>query len=270
MPLSKVADWFVLADLNALADETDLTQQQIATEIGVSSRTVTNYLTGETRPKAGMASAFAKACGASDKRAAYLAHVIKQLDSGSIVSDLEERNIFIVERAEASYGEIWKWEPWWIPGPIQIQPYHMEKLGDQTKQPMQNWQRKSRRYLTIFNRKPGPTLKFLISENALNQLEDWQWRDLQLEHLLKLDALPNCEIRVFGGLQRGVEHAFDIYRNGGAPNAGPSFTYVETIDQSRHIESPDKIDLYHGLVRGMWSPAWPYRRWFNDRVHRLA
>lgn len=126
MPLSRLADWYVLAELNALVREADLTHQQIADEVGVSSRTITNYLIGETRPKAGMAASFAKACGGTEKRANFLSHVIKQLDSGGIVSDLKQRNIFIVERAEATSGEFWKWEPWYIPGPLQIERYHME------------------------------------------------------------------------------------------------------------------------------------------------
>lgn len=253
MPLSRVADWFVLAELNALAAETVLTQQQIADEVGVSSRTITNYLIGETRPKAGMAAYFAKACGASDKRADFLSHVIKQLDIGNIVSDLDRRNIFIVERAEATSGEFWKWEPWYIPGPLQIEQYHLEKLPEQGRSPIQNWQRKHRRFLTIAERRPAPIKRFLMSTNALRQLRDWEWAERQFNHLLAIDQWPNCEIRILDGLHHGVEHSFEIYLPGNSPNAAPPFVYVETIDQSRHIESPVKLGLYDDRVKGMWS-----------------
>ncbi|MEV3934426.1 Scr1 family TA system antitoxin-like transcriptional regulator [Glycomyces sp. NPDC049804] len=253
MPLSRLADWYVLAELNALVEETDLTHQQIATEVGVSSRTITNYLSGETRPKAGMAASLAKACGGTEKRANFLSHVIKQLDSGGIVSDLSQRNIFIVERAEATSGEFWKWEPWYIPGPLQIERYHFEKLPEASANPMQNWQRQHRRFLTIGSRRPLPVMKFLTSTNALRQLSNWEWAERQFNHLLKIDRWPNCEIRIVDGLHQGIDHSFEIFLPAGRAEAAPPFVYVEALDQSRHVEEPEKISLYHDRCKGMWS-----------------
>lgn len=253
MPLSRVADWFVGAELNALAGETDLTMQQVAEEVGVSSRTITNYLTGVTRPKAGMAAAFAKACGATEKRADFLSHVIKQLDNGRIVSDLGIRNIFIIERAEATSGEIFKWEPLYIPGPAQIEQYHTQKLPEATANLARNWQRKLQRYLTLSNRRPAPCTKLLTSTTALRQLRDWEWAERQFNHLLEIDQWQNFEIRVLDGLHQGMDHAFEIYRPGGLPDAPPPFVYVEAIDQSRHIEEPEKIALYDDRCKSMWS-----------------
>lgn len=253
MPLSRVADWFVLAELNALAAETVLTQQQIADEVGVSSRTITNYLTGETRPKAGLAAYFAKACGATEKRADFLSHAIKQLDNGGIVSDVGTRNIFIVERAEATSGEIFKWEPWFIHGPCQIEQYHMEKLPETTANLRRNWQRKLRRYLTLANRRPAPVTKLLTSTNALRQLRGWEWGERQFNRLIEIDKWPNCEIRVLDGLHQGIDHSFDIYLPGELPDAPPPFVFVEALDQSRHIEEPEKISLYDGRGKSMWS-----------------
>lgn len=253
MPLSRVADWFVEAELNALTGETVLTFQQLAEEIGVSSRTITNYLAGATRPKAGMAAAFARACGATEKRADFLSHVIKQLDNGRIVSDLGSRNIFIVERAEATAGEIFKWEPWLVHGPCQIKQYHMEKVPETGTNPMENWQRKLRRHLTLANRRPAPVTKLLTSTSAIRQLRDWEWGETQFKHLLEINQWPNFEIRILDGLHRGMDHAFEIYLPGALGDAPPPFVYVETIDQSRHIEDPEKIGLYDGRGKGMWS-----------------
>jgi transcriptional regulator with XRE-family HTH domain len=255
MPLSRLAEWYVLAELNALVEQTDLTQQQVAEAVGVSARTITNYVTGETRPKAGLALSYALACGASEKRAHFLSHIIKQLDSGKIISDLDHRNIFIVERAEATSGEFWKWEPWYVPGPLQIERYHLEKLPEQGLSPIQNWQRKQRRFLTIASRRPTPVKRFLMSTNALRQLRGWEWAERQFNHLLEIDQWPNCEIRILDGLHHGVEHAFDMYLPGNHPGAAPPFVYVETLDQSRHIEQPEKISLYDDRVKGMWSFA---------------
>lgn len=72
-------------------------------------------------------------------------------------------------------------------------------------------------------------------------------------HLLKIDQWPSCEIRILEGLHHGVEHSFEIYLPGKHPKAAPPSAYVETIDQSRHIEDPGTIGLYDGRVKAMWS-----------------
>lgn len=267
MPLSHLADWYVPAELQALYSESGHTYGQIAAKLGVSVRTIGNYLTGETRPKLAMAAKFAEVCGGTEKRTGFLIHVISQMDRGRIVSDLDERNIFIVELAEATYGEMWEWEPWYIPGLLQNEEYHLQVLPEQGQDPMQNWQRKKRRFLRAFNGTPGLVMKFLISANALRQIDGWDGADRLLEHLRRLDELPNCEIRIIDGLHHGVEHSFTIFSPAAAPKAGPPFAYVETIDQSRHIEEPIKIALYHDRVRGMWPFAERYGRWLDGRVH---
>lgn len=267
MPLSRLADWYVLAELNALAEETDLTQQQIAVEVGVSARTITNYLTGETRPKAGMAASFAKACGAGDKRANFLSHVIKQLDSGRIVSDLDQRNIFIIERAEATYGEMWEWEPWYVPGLLQDPRYHMELLGGQADQPMQNWQRKLRRQVRLSSRKDRPTMRYLVGTNALKPLVDKEWGEAQFQRLVEANQMPNCEVRILDGLHRGVEHAFTTFHPSAREKAGPSFVYVEALDQSRHIEEPVKVGLYDVQIKDLWLRGNGIGGTLDDWVH---
>ncbi|WP_030154659.1 Scr1 family TA system antitoxin-like transcriptional regulator [Glycomyces sp. NRRL B-16210] len=253
MPLSRVAEWYVLADLQALCKESDLTYAQIGVALGVSARTVQNYVSGETRPKAGMAAQFAEICGASKKRIDFLIHVISQLDSGMIVSDLSKRNILIVEHAEAASGEIWKWENVYIPGPFQIERYHMELLPEPSKNPVRNWNRKHRRFMTISRRDPAPVMNILMNANVLRQIRDWDGAEDQFNHLLEVDQWPNCEIRLLDGLHYGAEHEFTVYLPGGNPKAPPPFVYVESIDQSRHIEDAGKFGLYHGLVKRMWS-----------------
>jgi transcriptional regulator with XRE-family HTH domain len=253
MPLSTVAEWFYRADVEALTKESDLTYAQIAAVLGVSVRTIQNYVSGETRPKAGMVARLAQICGAAEMRIDFLTHVISQLDNGKIVSDLNERNIFIVERAEATAGEFWKWEPWYIPGPLQCRCYHLEMLPEQGVSPMQNWERKHRRFLTISRRRPAPIMRFLMSANVLRQIQSWDGAEEQFNHLLEIDQWPNCEIRVLDGLHYGVEHAFDLFQPGGLIKAPPPFVYVETVDQSRHVEEDTKVDLYYDRVKRMWS-----------------
>jgi transcriptional regulator with XRE-family HTH domain len=253
MPLSKLADWYVPAELQALYEESRLTYAQIGAKLGVSVRTIGNYMTGETRPKLAMAAKFAEVCGASEKRTDFLVHVISQMDLGKIVSDLDERNIFIIELAEATSGEFWKFDPWYIPGPLQIEQYHMELQPDKTPRLTENWQRKKRRHLRIFGRRPAPAMKYLISTNALRPLVGWEWGAKAWQHLLDLDQRAGCEIRLLEGLHPGVEHAFEIYLPRQLRNAPPPFVYVEAMDQSRHIEEAEKVGLYHGGVKGMWS-----------------
>ncbi|MEU5157110.1 Scr1 family TA system antitoxin-like transcriptional regulator [Glycomyces sp. NPDC021274] len=267
MPLSHLADWYVPAELQALYSESGLTYGQIGAKLGVSVRTIGNYLTGETRPKLAMAAKFAEVCGATEKRTEFLIHVISQMDHGRIVSDLDERNIFIVERAEATSGEFWKFDPWYIPGPLQLEQYHMELQPDKTPRLAANWQRKKRRHLRIFSRRPAPAMKYLISTNALHPLIGWEWGAKAWNHLLELDQKAGCEIRLLDGLHPGVEHAFEIYLPGGMKDAPPPFVYVEAMDQSRHIEETEKIELYHGGVKGMWSFGSRIGGRLDDWVH---
>jgi transcriptional regulator with XRE-family HTH domain len=266
MPIARIAEWFVPVELNALKRQSKLTQQQIATKLGVSVRTITNYLTSETRPKAGMAAQYARVCGASEKRIDFLSHVITQLDNGAIVSELSDRNIFIVELAEATSGEILKWEPWYIPGPLQIEQYHTQMLPEKEPNPMQHYQRKLKRYMTLMGRRPAPMVRYLVSGSAMRMLDGWEWRDKQIARLLEADRHPNSEVRVLEGLHYGIEHSFDIYLPDGRPDAPPPFVYVETIDQSRHIEEPIKVELYDGRGNGMWSSGARIGRWLDDRV----
>jgi transcriptional regulator with XRE-family HTH domain len=267
MPLSHLADWYVPTELQALYTESGLTYGLIAAKLGVSVRTIGNYLTGETRPKLAMAAKFAEVCGGSEKRTNFLIHVISQMDLGKIVSDLDERNIFIVELAEATYGEMWEWEPWYIPGLLQNEEYHLEVLPEQGRDPMQNWQRKKRRFLRAFQNNPGLAMKFLVSANAMRQTKGWSGADRLIEHLLHLDQHPNCEIRIIDGLHHGVEHSFTIFNPAKGPKSGPRFAYVEAIDQSRHIEEPVKLALYDDRIRGMWPFGERIGRWLDGGVH---
>lgn len=265
MPIARVAKWFVPVELNALWNESELTQVQIGKKLGVSTRTITNYLTGETRPKAGMAETYARYCGANEKRTNFLSHVITQLDNGMVVSELADRNIFIVERAEATSGIIWKWEPWYVPGPLQIEQYHTEILPEREADAMPHYQRKLRRFLTLSGRKPAPEVNYLVSGSAMRMLDGWEWRDKQIEKLLEADRQPNTEVRVLEGLHRGMDHSFDIYLPDGRPGAAPKFVYVEALDLSRHIEDADTVELYHDFIKQMWSPGIRIGRWLDGR-----
>ncbi|MEU6858875.1 Scr1 family TA system antitoxin-like transcriptional regulator [Glycomyces sp. NPDC046736] len=253
MPLSKVAEWYYRSELVALAEETDLTYAQIASSLGVSVRTVQNYVSGETRPKMGMATRFAQICGAPEARVKFLEHVIQQLYTGGLVSEREKRSLFILERAEARSAKFLQWEPWFIPGPLQIRRYHLELLPEPSTNPELNWQRKHRRLMTIGGRNPMPTTRFLCSSNALQQTSGWDWAKEQFEHLLEINQWPNCEIRILDGLHYGAEHAFEIFLPGNLPEAPPEFVFVESIDETRHIEEAEKVQLYDMLFNSMWS-----------------
>jgi transcriptional regulator with XRE-family HTH domain len=266
MPIARVAEWFVPVESTALWQESKLTQQQIATKLGVSARTITNHLTGETRPKAGMAASYARVCGASEKRIDFLTHVVTQLDDGMIVSELSERNIFIVERAEATSGEVWKWEPWYIPGPLQTELYHTEMLPERELNAMEHYQRQLRRYLTLTSRRPAPKLHYLVSGSALRMLDGWEWNDKQFTRLIEADERPDCEVRVLEGLHKGMDHSFDIYLPDGRLGAAPQFVFVEEVDQSRHIEDAARVELHHGRIKQMWSSGIRIGRWLDDRV----
>ena len=119
--------------------------------------------------------------------------------------------------------------------------------------------------MTLTGRRPAPKLHYLVSGSALRMLDGWEWYDKQFAKLIEADKRPDCEVRVLEGLHYGMEHSFEIYLPDGRPGAAPRFVYVEALDQSRHIEDADKVELYHGRIKQMWSSGTRIGRWLDDR-----
>jgi hypothetical protein len=106
---------------------------------------------------------------------------------------------------------------------------------------------------------------YLISGSAMRMLDGWEWKDKQIAKLLEADEHPTSEVRVLEGLHYGMEHSYEIYLPDGRPDAAPPFVYVETIDQSRHIEGAFKVELYPDRITQMWSSGTRIGRWLDDR-----
>jgi hypothetical protein len=216
--------------------------------------------------------------GADPARKAYMEHVREQLRQGSeVVSDLNKRNLFIVESAERNYGKVIKWNPVLFPSLTQSEAFHMELLPDPLEDPARkilHWKRKERRrdeFFGRFGRNGSPEAELYLPASAFQYLDRLSERDRadQLEWLLTLDEFAGCEVQVVQS-PYVAPFAFDYFKGEGRPGAGPDFVYVETLDQSRHVVDPEKLDLYDQRRSLLRADAQRIGRFLDGRVHQLA
>ncbi|WP_100447743.1 Scr1 family TA system antitoxin-like transcriptional regulator [Glycomyces xiaoerkulensis] len=251
MGISSAAEWFLPVELMAIRIESGRSQRWIANAIGKHTNTVGYWERRERLPDAANVVAICRKLGVDAERTFFLEHVAEQLNTSGIVSDLHQRNIFIVERAEQYYGVLIKVLTRYIPGLLQIEDYHMgllpDPMGDPTPK-IAHWKRKERR-IAAWEARTNARSTFIIDASAIADLDRLpsRSRDKQIQRLKEIDARPNCEVQVMQGPPL-TPHGFELFLPGGAPNAGPSFVYVESLDQSRHIEDAESLALYHRVV----------------------
>ncbi|MEV3938022.1 Scr1 family TA system antitoxin-like transcriptional regulator [Glycomyces sp. NPDC049804] len=248
------------AELISIREERSWSRTRLGAAIGKHANTIRGWEIGDRLPDKANVALICRTLQVAPARGAFLEHVIEQLNEGpDLISDLGKRNLFIVESAERHYGEIIKWDPLQLSGLSQTEDYHMKELADPLEGPafkIKHWLRKQRRQVDFFGRSDAPQTKFLQPVDevmGLKRLTKTE-RKAQIDRLLEIDNLPNCEVFV---VQRPyiATHAFEIFRPGRRPGAGPDFVFVETLDQSRHIVEPEKIALYDRFSSVMLDDA---------------
>jgi transcriptional regulator with XRE-family HTH domain len=272
---SQLIEWFVTSELVAIREGKGWSRSRLGAAIGKHANTIRYWEIGERLPDKGNVALICRVLGVEPARAAFLEHVIEQLHQGpEVISDLDKRNLFIVEAAERTYDQIIKVEVSMFPGLLQTEACHMKLLLDPIDDPaskIKHWKRKERRYLTFKERLGHPEYLFVVPSIAFEDLyrltEDE--KDEQIQRLLEVDRMPNCEVRV---LERPhiLPHGFNIFRSNGRPGTGPTFAYVETIDQSRHIVEPENLALYDRFLSVVADDASRIGRFLDGRVHQLA
>jgi transcriptional regulator with XRE-family HTH domain len=257
---SKLIEWFVTAELIAIRDERGWSRSTLGAAIGKHANTIRGWEIGDRLPDKGNIMLICQELGVDPARAAFLAHVTAQVHEGpGVVSDLDKRNLFIVEAAERTYGQVIKWNPVWFSGLLQEEAYHMKVLQDAIDDPamkVKHWLRKQRRIETFSRRQDAPGGLFLTPASAFADLErlSVDERDRQIGRLREVDGQSNCEVWVVEN-SHIAPHPFEIFRGGGMPGAGPDFVYVETLDQSRHVVEPEKLALYDQVRSALKSGA---------------
>jgi transcriptional regulator with XRE-family HTH domain len=266
---SDLIEAFVTAELISIRDERGWSRSRLGNAIGKHANTIRGWEIGDRLPDKANVALICRTLQVEPARAAFLEHVIEQLNEGpDLISDLDKRNLFIVESAERRYGEIIKWDPLQLPGLCQTEHYHMKELADPLEgraTKVKHWLRKERRQIDFFGRTDLPHTRFLLPVDEVTNLKrlNNSEKQAQIERLIEIDALPNCEVYVVDRPYLAI-HAFDIFRPGNRPGAGPGFVFVETLDQSRHIVEPEKIALYDRFSSVMLDDASRIGRFLAD------
>lgn len=262
---SKLAKWYITAELTALRQLLKLTPAGLAKELGVTPQTIVNWEMGKHVPLRSVAKDIGQMAKVEQSRIDFLCFVIDNYKSPDIVASLQSRNIRILEHGERTAGYIFKFELEFIPGPLQ-EPEYTEMLpaiGSKTTQ------RRSNRS-QVLDARTDATIEVLIARNALRHLSGIRNWEAQVKRLLMQSEKPNWEIRVIDGLHRGSKGAFEIYKPAGAPKAGPAFVYTEPPDQSRYSENDATLAWYNELRKEIWELGRPIEEVYKDGIQLLA
>lgn len=257
---SDLIEAFATAELISIREERGWSRTRLGGAIGKHANTIRGWEIGDRLPDKANVALICRTLQVQGSRAAFLEHVTEQLNRGpELISDLEKRGLYIVEFAERRYGQILKWDPLYLSGLLQEEAYHMKRLAEPMEGAalkVKHWLRKERRQADFFGRKDEPDTKFLLPASAVRDIDhlDERERRAQIDRLLAVDALPNCEVHVVEGPFEAI-HAFDIFHAGGRSGVGPDFVYVETLDQSCHIIEAEKVALYDRSASVMLDDA---------------
>lgn len=269
---SKLAKWYITAELAALRELIGLSQAGLAKELGVSAGTIKNWEDGKTVPLRSVAKDIGQMAGAEQSRIEFLCFVIDNYKVPGLVANLHSRNVRMVEQGERTAGYIFKFEPEYIPGPSQLAAYHDEVLPLEGPRSEHNGarRRKIHRGKVLRSRRDNPRVEMLIGYNALRHLRSMRHWERQTEVLLEDSERPNWEIRVIDGLHKGSRGGFERYMPVGFPGAGPGFVYTESLDQSRYLEDETTLAWYDQLRGEIWDLGKPIKEIFSGGIQLLA
>lgn len=277
VPYRKFSESYLTAEVNTISQDAGWNRSQFATVTGKSGNTIKAWLEGNRIPDKANLAFICDRAGVEEVRRDFILHVRDNLHSSSeLVSDLNRRNLYIVESGERTYPVIIKWEPLLLTGLLQTEAYHMRLLAGPLGNPaekIRTWKRKERRGRAFFKRfkdETRPEAELYVSARAIGDLDllTTAERDQQIERLLWADSLPGCKVCVPQPPHLG-NFAFDAFKSDGRPGVGPNFVYVEQLDQTRHVVDEDKLALYdqaHALLR---SNALEIGRFLDGGLHQL-
>lgn len=267
---SKLAKWFITAELSALREMLGFGYERLAEYLGVSAATIINWETGKHVPQRSVIKDICGEAGVEKSRTEFLLFVVDNYKQPGLVANLHTRNVRMVEQGERTAGYIFKFESEYVPGPLQLSGYHNEVLPNGGDGHSEAMRRKTKRGKVLEARGEEPQVQMLIGYNALRHLRHMAQWERQIERLLQADEQPRWELRVIDGLHRGSRGSFDFFKPAGLPEAGPAFVYTESVDQSRYIEDAAVLDWYDQLRSEIWDLGKPIKEIFNDGIQLLA
>ena len=165
---------------------------------------------------------------------------------------------FIAYEAEAV--ELWQFQPTLIPGLIQTRGYANEviRIGRETEaeEIAQRVEARLTRQDVLTTRQPPLRLHLIITEQALMlEVGDADVRRDQLDHIIKVAALPNVTVQVLtlaAGAHLAVHGGFEVLTFG---QGDPPLGYIETLAGELFLESPEEIQRLTGVFEHLLSLA---------------
>jgi DNA-binding transcriptional regulator YiaG len=274
----KFARAYLFAEVHTIAKEAKWTPNKFAKVMGKSGNTIRAWLERDRLPDLGNLSLICDRGEVAEARKKFILHVGEQLLTGSeLISNLEQRNMFVVESAERTYGALVKWDPVLMSALVQIEAFHNLLPLSPTEDPankVKNWKRKERRQESFFSRigtSSAPTAEIYIPSGIFGVVDELAPKDrtAQIDRLLEVGSMPGCEVRVVRS-PLAVPFPFEAFEAAGQSAAGPDFVYVETFDQSRHVVEPLNLAVYDQGRSLLRADSQGIEGFLNGGVHRLA
>jgi DNA-binding XRE family transcriptional regulator len=275
MAQSRLAKWYSGRTIWLGRQRIKYTQTEAGRFLGKQYEAYSNLEKGKIFPSVGDCYALADLFSLSDEIKEYLKAIARNGAEQNFQTD-RRFNALCLQMAERFYGEIFKWEPMFIPGIAQTRAYHFRLVGqsrDYTLEQLnRGWAFKKERFEALLARLDNPRVVLLISETALLNLRFLSAADRQeqLDRLCELDALPNWEIRIVSALHPERGGAFEIYRPAAAKFGGPPFLYTDVWDTSWCIEETDRIERYDDLWQILLGKSITLKEHLDDRRDGLA
>lgn len=263
---SKLAKWFIGAELYALRELAGITQGELGRRLGVNYQTIASWEQGKRVPLRSVVKDVCEMARIEESRKEFLLFVVDNYKQAELVANLHTRNVRMVEQGERSSGYIFKFEPEYVPGPLQLSGYHTELLPNADPESLKRKLERGR----VLRSRTDVEFEALIGYNALRHLRGMVHWERQIEALLEASERPNWEIRVIDGLHRGSRGSFELYKPGDSPSAGPAFVYAESLDKSRYVEDGISLRWYDRLRTDIWDLGKPIKEIFSGGIQLLA
>ncbi|RRS00487.1 Scr1 family TA system antitoxin-like transcriptional regulator [Glycomyces terrestris] len=274
----KFARAYLFAEVNIISQEAGWTPNQFAKVMGKSGNTIRAWLDRERLPDLGNLSLICDRGGVAEARKRFILHVGEQLLTGSeLISNLEQRNMYVVESAERTYGSFVKWDPVLPSALVQTEAFHMvlqpEPLEGRASK-VKHWLRKKQRQENFFSRiatAESPTAEIYIPSSIFAVLDRLSAKDkrAQIDRMIEVNAMPGCEVLVVRS-PLVVPFSFEGFKAAGQSAAGPDFVYVETFDQSRHVVEPRNLAVYDQARSLLRADSQGIEGFLDGGIHRLA
>ena len=115
-------------------------------------------------------------------------------------------------------------------------------------------QLRAQRQQMLFNRKPLPTMQFLIGRGPIESLRYLpEFAQLkQKEHLLKLSSNSSIEIKVLPHFHPAMTNSFNILKSE-SQDEKESIVYLESLDGCRYIEDSEVNLRYQQAFEQAWA-----------------